>query len=367
MWRPDATIGPNGRGFEPAGEVVVPDADGSALVGRAAELVPVLRVRPEHTVELLAEAGLFRLRVPRRYGGYDCDTRTLVGVAAELGRAGGAAAWMASGYWGPTWLATMFGARARDEVFGTPGVLVCGTPSVASTAVWVDGGIVVDGRWEFVAGAVHAEWQVAVSVVVPPAGGEPFPVVALVSVADLTVETRDPGTVAETDGATTVAKELFVPAHQVVALSAVADWRSVPVSAVWAASSVGALLGAAFDARDWYFEDLTTDGGSSRAMSHVQTMDALTMITDAERVAYRLATLVDTGAGAWWSGDDSVRARADLVEVCRLTRDAAYLLAAVHGSPQLREVTRALETGSHRTLTDFDAGAALTGWYRGPR
>jgi hypothetical protein len=322
------------------------------LVGRVADLVPLLRDRPDLLTTTLAGAGVFRLRVPRRYGGYECDTSTLVGVAAELGRAGGAAAWTACAYWAPTWLATRFGDRARDEVFASSDVRVCGTPGLTAAASPVDGGVVVDGRWSPVAGALDAHWQVAFTVVVPP-GGEPYPVVVLLPLADLTVE-----------GVTTCASGLFVPAHRVVPLSTVA---SAPVAPVWAASSVGAVVGTALDAGDWFFDGLATDYGlpfaGGSAMAHTQTRDALSMIADAERVAHRLASLVDSGV----SGADSVRVRADLTEVCRLAEDAVYLLATVHGSPPIRDLTHVLAKSTTQLLTDVDAATTLTGWHHAPR
>ena len=76
------------------------------MVSRASGIVPLLRKHAAwseenrrlhaETIEALADAGIFRMRVPVRYGGYESDTRTLIDVAAELGRADGATAWTAS-------------------------------------------------------------------------------------------------------------------------------------------------------------------------------------------------------------------------------------------------------------------------------
>src|SRR5437868_13110852 len=98
----------------------------------------------------MAEAGIFRMRVPARYGGYECDTRTLVEVASQLARGDGAAAWTASVWWIPTWMAGLFPDSVQDEVFATPDVRVCGTLSPSGSAQPVDGGIVVNGRWGFI-------------------------------------------------------------------------------------------------------------------------------------------------------------------------------------------------------------------------
>ncbi|MGW2219295.1 acyl-CoA dehydrogenase family protein, partial [Nonomuraea sp. NPDC001684] len=166
------------------------------LVRRATEAGPVLRRNAawaeenrrlhEETIEALAEAGVFRLRTPRRYGGFEADTRTLVEVAAELGRADGAAAWTASVYWIPTWMAAHFPEAVQDEVFATPDVRICGTLSPTAMAVRAEGGIVVNGKWGFVSGAHHSHWQEIVAVVVGP-DSEPEPVMALVPMSDLTV------------------------------------------------------------------------------------------------------------------------------------------------------------------------------------
>ena len=46
----------------------------------------------DDSIQALADAGIFELRMPVRYGGYEADTRTSVDVSIELGRADGASA-----------------------------------------------------------------------------------------------------------------------------------------------------------------------------------------------------------------------------------------------------------------------------------
>src|ERR1041384_4577405 len=85
------------------------------LVDRAAELVPLLQKHArwaednrrlhEEVMEALADAGVFKLRRPKRYGGYEADARTLPDVATALGRGDGSASWVASVYWIPGWMA----------------------------------------------------------------------------------------------------------------------------------------------------------------------------------------------------------------------------------------------------------------------
>ncbi len=351
----------------------MPDADvptRTELVDRVAGLVPVLRGHrlpptgpvPAATMAVLSGAGVFRAPVPRRHGGYGCDSRTLVGVAAQLARAGAAVAWTAAAHWASVWLAGVFGARARAEVFGTADVRVCGTPAAGGTATPVAGGFVVDGGWEFVAGAWHAHWQVVVSPVVPPAGA-PFPVAALLPRSDLRVAAgRPPAGVAGTGGAATAARGVFVPAHRVVELSTVdAQWSSAV--AAWAASSVGVVLGMALDGWDRYLDGLV----AGHETVHVRTADALVMIDEAEHHADRLASLVDGRAGADWTEADSGRARDDLAAACGLVRAAVHVLATssgpgtAEGPAQIRRLARDLDAATRHVLRDFDDGAGQAG------
>ncbi len=109
------------------------------LVRRAKALVPTLEKYAnwnedhqrlhEESIAALKQAGLFRLRTPRRYGGYEADTRTLVEVLAELGQGDGSTAWVTFVLAGNTWLIGLFPDAVQDEVFVNPDVQVSGTLS----------------------------------------------------------------------------------------------------------------------------------------------------------------------------------------------------------------------------------------------
>ncbi|MEV4393050.1 acyl-CoA dehydrogenase family protein [Nonomuraea sp. NPDC049607] len=337
------------------------------LVRRATEAGPVLRRNAawaeenrrlhEETIEALAEAGVFRLRTPRRYGGAEADTRTLVEVAAELGRADGAAAWTASVYWIPTWMAAHFPEAVQDEVFATPDVRICGTLSPTAMAVRAEGGIVVNGKWGFVSGAHHSHWQEIVAVVVGP-DSEPEPVMALVPMSDLVViDDWHTSGLRGTGSVSTVAQDLFVPAERVMPLGAIlqgqhADdvnagspiYRS-PLLPVAAASSVGTVLGLAKAAREVFFERLpdrkiTYTGYASQSaapLTHLQVAEATFKLDQAEFHAHRLASTVDAKdtASAQWTIEERVRARADMGAVCRLGKEAVDILATASGGSSI--------------------------------
>src|SRR5260370_12439890 len=100
------------------------------LVRRASDIVPILQKHAswneqnrrihEESLQALEQAGIFKLRVPKRYGGYESDTRTLVEVLAEIGQGDGSTAWVAWGLVSNTWLIGLFPHAVPDERFPPP-------------------------------------------------------------------------------------------------------------------------------------------------------------------------------------------------------------------------------------------------------
>src|SRR5690606_16150703 len=333
----------------------------------ASELAPAIRDKAawseehrrlhEETIEALADAGIFRLRVPARYGGYEADTRTLVDVAAELGRADGSTAWTASVYWIPTWMACQFPDHVQDEVFSTPDVRVCGTLSPTAMAAPADGGVVVNGKWGFISGAWHSQWQEIVAVQVGP-DGPPMPIVALVPMSDLEiVDDWHTSGLRGTGSVSTVARDVFVPADRVLPLGAVLNGQSASQAnsgasiyrssllPVASASSVGSILGMARGALEAFMERLpnrkiTYTGYESQAAAprtHLQVAEAAMSLDEAEFHAHRLAALVDGKAerNEPWSVAERVKARADMGYAVRRGKAAVDILAQASGGSSI--------------------------------
>src|SRR5579883_3155418 len=74
------------------------------LVARARELAPLLRKNApaseanrrieEETIEAATKAGLMRVCTPKRYGGWEMNTRAMLDVSAAIAEADGGAAWV---------------------------------------------------------------------------------------------------------------------------------------------------------------------------------------------------------------------------------------------------------------------------------
>src|SRR6476659_9120255 len=143
--------------------------DRSELLARAARIRPILEANAEETdrlrrladanVQALRETGLCRLMVPRRIGGYETDIRTYIAVIAELGQGCGSTAWTASLLNVCAWLTGLFPERAQKDVWGTNvDAWVAGSLAPRGDARAVEGGWIVNGRWPWASGCLHAQW-----------------------------------------------------------------------------------------------------------------------------------------------------------------------------------------------------------------
>jgi alkylation response protein AidB-like acyl-CoA dehydrogenase len=350
-------------------ETTAGNVTGTELVRRAEALVPVLRLNAEwnerhrrlhgESIDAMAEAGLFRMRVPTRFGGYESDTRTIVDVVEQLARGDGATAWTAAVWWITTWMVGLFPDPVQEEVFGTADVRVCGTLSPSASATPASGGVTVNGRWGFISGAPHSQWQVLVAMSVTP-DGQPAPILALAPMRELEiVDDWYTGGLRGSGSVSTVATELFVPEERVLPLGPVlheqyaseknrdaASYRSplIPTASV---TSVGTVLGLAAAAREVFFDRLPTKkitytsyGSQLEApLTHLQVAEAA-MKTDEARVhAHRLASLVDTKGvdGTPWTVEDRALARVRMGRACQLAAQAVDILAGAGGGSSIYE------------------------------
>ncbi|MEX1255315.1 MAG: acyl-CoA dehydrogenase family protein [Dehalococcoidia bacterium] len=138
------------------------------LIDAAKALVPQIeaygdqserdRTMPKELVRAIAEAGLFRIWVPKALGGYEANIETNLRVIEEIARADGAAGWnvMIAGTGGM--FAAYMPEQAAREIFGDRFATVAGALAPKGRAVPVDGGFRVSGQWPLASGCLHASW-----------------------------------------------------------------------------------------------------------------------------------------------------------------------------------------------------------------
>jgi alkylation response protein AidB-like acyl-CoA dehydrogenase len=369
------------------------------LVQRARDLAPVLRRHAawaeenrrlhDEVIEAFADAGLFRMRVPKRYGGFESDTRTLVEVATELGRADGSASWTGAVYWIPTWMVGLFPDAVQDEIFATANVRVCGTLSPSGTATATGGGVTLNGRWGFISGAPHSHWQEIVAIQVG-GPGEPMPILAMVPMSDLTiVDDWHTTGLSGTGSVTTVASDVFVPQERILPLGAIlagqgasaansgAPIYRAPLLPVASASSVGTAIGMGRAAQEAFLARLDgkkityTDYPSQRdaPLTHHQVAEAAMKVDEAEFHARRLASDVDakTLDDTQWTIEERARARADMGSACRLAKEAVDVLASASGGSSIyrdvpiQRIARDIQALNLHALMHPDTNAELYG------
>jgi alkylation response protein AidB-like acyl-CoA dehydrogenase len=117
------------------------------------------RSMPAPLARAMAEAGLFRIWVPKELGGFEAGIDTNLRVVEEVSKVDGAAGWnvMIAGTGG------MFSAYlppdAGREVYGDPNVITAGAIAPKGRAVPEGGGYRLSGRWPLASGCLHASWM----------------------------------------------------------------------------------------------------------------------------------------------------------------------------------------------------------------
>src|SRR6516162_7686922 len=146
----------------PASSAFVEAAKGLApQIQTSADEIERSRRIPLPLVHAMAQAGLFRLWIPRSLGGEETDPMTLVRVVEEVSRADGAAGWCLAigGEYGA--FGGYLSADAAREIYGSdPLVRTAGALRRFGNAVVVEGGYRVTGRWPLGSGCQHSGWIV---------------------------------------------------------------------------------------------------------------------------------------------------------------------------------------------------------------
>jgi alkylation response protein AidB-like acyl-CoA dehydrogenase len=337
------------------------------LVGRASELVPLLRSRslwidehrrlPDDVIEALADSGILKMQAPSQYGGYESDARTLVDVHAELARGDSSAAFCVSVWSLLNWMAGLWPDEVQDEVFSVPNARVSGTLAATGTATRTSGGYLLNGSWRFNSGVLHSQWKVTAAMLTEP-GKESVPITTLIPVADLEiVDDWDTLGLPGSGSVTTVARDVFVPENRVIATmdfftdpcksktNAKKAIYQVPMLVTSTAATCGQLIGAAKYAMESFFERLpgrpitytSYDSQREAPITHLRVGEAALLTEEAEARAHRFADLIEakTRTNEPWTQDERVRSRVQLGRVAQLSKNAVDIIGSAGGGSSI--------------------------------
>ena len=298
------------------------------LVGRATDLVDLIRKhtawQEEHRTlhdEVLRgvlDAGLLKMRIPRRYGGFETDVRTVCEVLAELARGDGSVGWTVATFTLASFQVGMFPDEVQDEIFADPDVRICGTASPGGIAIPVDGGVMLNGEWHFNTGAPHSQWDIHSALLATGEGGEAsfVPAAIAVPMTELTiVDDWFTAGLRATSSVTVIARDVFVPETRVLPFLPVQlqgvhrskrnvdspTWK-VPF-VPWTSVVVGApALGMARAAWETFMERLPSrkitytnyEHQIEAPLTHLQVAEAAMKIDEAEFHLQRAADRLDS-------------------------------------------------------------------------
>ncbi|RZL74257.1 MAG: oxidoreductase [Rhodococcus sp. (in: high G+C Gram-positive bacteria)] len=341
------------------------------LVGRVRDIAPLLtknaaegernRRVVEESIQAMTDAGLFKLAVPKRYGGYETSMRTMLDVSAAVAESDGGTAWVLTLTNVCAWLTGLFPTRAQDEVFGAdPDAKVSGVLTPTSETTRVDGGYRVTGRWYYNSGSWHATWAVLGIPITNDAGEVIDQGLALIPTSEMQLE--DTWFVAgmKSSGSNClVATDVFVPDHRVMAVPPAIEgtypsenladepfYRSafVPILAL---VLVGPQLGLGRAAlqlvqakanKPIAYTYFTAQSDS--VAFQLQVAEAAMLIETAHLHAYRAADDIDTAAATGTYPDFAQRARlrADTGLVAESIVKAINILLSAHGAGSFADV-----------------------------
>ena len=140
------------------------------LVARARDIAPVLAERAAATednrsmlpenLELLRDAGFFRIMQARRYGGYELGLAAMAEVTAEIARGSASDAWILGLCGNQNRFIGCYPAEAQEEVYAASGdhPITCLVTGPTTTAEPVDGGYRLTGKWPYVSGVDQCNW-----------------------------------------------------------------------------------------------------------------------------------------------------------------------------------------------------------------
>ncbi|WGS55130.1 acyl-CoA dehydrogenase family protein (plasmid) [Paraburkholderia sp. D15] len=340
------------------------------LTRRAEALQPLLfknaaeseknRRASEENIRAIAEAGLFRLMVPKRYGGYEGTVRSHLEVSAALGEACGGTAWVVALTNVCAWFTGLFPQKAQDEVFGANAdARVSGVFTPSKQSRRVEGGLVISGKWYFSSGSLHADWAMVGVIEHDQNGAFKAQYLALVPMSELSIEDTWYTAGMRASGSNCiVGNEVFVPEHRLMDIMAAvkgvyptertdeASYRAafVPVAAL---ILTGPQLGMGRGALRYVIEKApqraiaytSFEKQTDSTVFQMQIADAALKIDTAELRAFRSADQIDEAArlGAQLDYLTKARVRADTGLITTLITDALNVLLSAHGAGSFAE------------------------------
>lgn len=143
-------------------------ASGAECLARARSLIPVLRSEAAvidekyelspRVLDAMHDAGMFRLLLPRAYGGFELKPSEYVQCVEAIAQGDASAGWCMNQGSGCSMASAYLAPEIAREIWGGKRDVLAWGQGPGAKAVRADGGWRVTGRWTFVSGCRHATW-----------------------------------------------------------------------------------------------------------------------------------------------------------------------------------------------------------------
>lgn len=188
-----------------------------AFRARAADAERNRRLHRETHEEML-DAGLYRVQMPERYGGFEMSHRTMLDIAVEIGRGCGSSGWIFSNISAQNGIVSMASRQAQEDVWGKDQSVCTASsfPAKGGSVERVEGGLVANGVWSFASGVDWADWN-NMQVFVPQERGGVAHHMALVPKSDYRIidDWYSPG-MAATGSRSIELANVFIPEYRLL-------------------------------------------------------------------------------------------------------------------------------------------------------
>ena len=144
------------------------DDTGAACLDRARSLIPLLRSAagridaknelPPDVLDAMFNAGMFKLLLPRAFGGYELKPVDFVQCVEAIAEGDASAAWCMNQASGCSMAAAHMEPEVAREIWGGKRDVVAWGQGPGAKAIRAQGGWRVSGTWSFASGSRHATW-----------------------------------------------------------------------------------------------------------------------------------------------------------------------------------------------------------------
>ena len=242
------------------------------------------RTVPRDTIDALLSAGITRILVPPRFGGYGLGLETWFEVVREIGKADASHAWCASLMIHHPHYISQFAKDAQRAVWaGGLDIAIAASILPSARVTPVDGGYRISGQFPFASGINHSRWVIVGGM--DESGGHPEWTFFLIGPNDFkVVDTWFTGAMRATGSNTAICDDVFVLKTHTIRLSDLRDGKGpggklhahpiyrAPFISYAPLTFVTPMLGAALGAdeifRDWTKSRRGTGGVAIAEIQH---------------------------------------------------------------------------------------------------